>query len=51
MLQIALIKIQALPRKPIGLSPFEVMYGRPMSPPSPDFPLNLLPYQAPYTPL
>ena len=25
--------MQALPKKPLGLSPFEVMYGRPMLPP------------------
>ena len=25
--------MRALPRKPLGLSPFEVMYGRPMLPP------------------
>ena len=27
------LRIWALPRKPLGLSPFEVMYGRPMLPP------------------
>ena len=27
------LRIWALPRKPLGLSPFEVMYGRPMFPP------------------
>ena len=43
------LRIRALPRKPLGLSPFEVMYGRPMLPPGPL--LNLLPYQASYTPL
>ena len=33
LLPIVLLRIQALPRKPLGLSPFEVMYGRPMLPP------------------
>ena len=28
-----LLRIRALPRKPLGLSPFEVMYGRPRLPP------------------
>ena len=27
------LRVWALPRKPLGLSPFEVMYGRPMLPP------------------
>ena len=27
------LRIWALPRKPLGLSPFEVMYGRPMQSP------------------
>ena len=30
---IVLLRIRALPRKRLGLSPFEVMYGRPMLPP------------------
>ena len=30
---IVLLRIRALPRKPLGLSPFEVIYGRPMLPP------------------
>jgi len=46
---IVLLRIRTLPRKPLGLSPFEVMYGRPMLPPG--LPLNLLSYQASYTPL
>ena len=33
LLPIVLLRIWALPRKPLGLSPFEVMYGRPMLPP------------------
>ena len=33
LLPIVLLRIRALPRKPQGLSPFEVMYGRPMLPP------------------
>ena len=33
LLPIDLLRIWALPRKPLGLSPFEVMYGRPMLPP------------------
>ena len=33
LLPIALLRIRTLPRKPLGLSPFEVMYGRPMLPP------------------
>ena len=33
LLPIVLLRIRALPRKPLGLSPFEMMYGRPMLPP------------------
>ena len=33
LLPIVLLRIWALSRKPLGLSPFEVMYGRPMLPP------------------
>ena len=33
LLPTVLLRIWALPRKPLGLSPFEVMYGRPMLPP------------------
>ena len=33
LLPIVLLRIRALSRKPLGLSPFEVMYGRPMLPP------------------
>ena len=33
LLPIVLLRIWVLPRKPLGLSPFEVMYGRPMLPP------------------
>ena len=47
LLLIVLLRIWALPRKPLGLSPFEVMYGRPMLPPG--IPPNVLPYQASYT--
>ena len=49
LLPIVLLRIQALPGKPLGLSPFEVMCGRPLLPPG--LPPNLLPYQASYTPL
>ena len=49
LLPIVLLKVWALPRKPLELSPFDVMYKRPMLPPG--LPLNLLPYQASYTPL
>ena len=49
LLPIVLLKVRALPRKPLGLSPFGVMYGRPMLPPG--LPPNLFPYQASYTPL
>ena len=43
------LRIWALPRKPLGLSPFEVMYGRPMLPPG--LPPEPPKYQASYTPL
>ena len=33
LLPIVLLRIRALPRKPLGLSPSEVRYGRPMLPP------------------
>ena len=33
LLLIVLLKVQALPRKPLELSPFKVMYGKPMFPP------------------
>ena len=33
LLLIVLLRIQALPRKPLGLRPFEMMYRRPMLPP------------------
>ena len=33
LLLIVFLKVRALPRKPLGLSPFEVMYRRPMLPP------------------
>ena len=33
LLPIVLLRIRALPRKRLGLSPFEVMYRRPMLPP------------------
>ena len=49
LLPIVLLRIQALPGKPLGLSPFEVMCGRPLLPPG--LPPNLLPYQASYSPL
>ena len=49
LLPIALLRIRTLPRKPLGLSPFEVMCGGPCS--LLDTALNLLPYQASYTPL
>ena len=44
---IVLLRIRTLPRKPLGLSPFEVMYGRPMLPPGltpepPPIPSSLL---------
>ena len=47
LLPIDLLRIRALPRKPLGLSPFEVMYGRPMLPPGltpepPPIPSSLL---------
>ena len=32
LLLIVLLRVWALPRKPLGLSPFEVMYRRPMLP-------------------
>ena len=44
------LRIRALPRKPLGLCPSEVMYGRPMGSLL-DSPLSLLPFQASYTPL
>ena len=49
LLLIVLLKVRALLRKPLGLSPFEVMYRRPMLPSG--LPLNPLPYQASSTPL
>ena len=49
LLPIVLLRIRALPRKRLGLSPFEVMCGRPLLPPG--LPPNLLPYQASYSPL
>ena len=49
LLPVVLLRIRALPRKPLGLRPFEVMYGRPVLPPG--LPPNLLPFQASYTPL
>ena len=49
LLPIVLLRIRALPRKPLGLSPSEVRYGRPRLPPG--LPLSLLPFQASYTPL
>ena len=49
LLPVVLLRIRALPRKPLGLSPSEVRYGRPMLPPR--LPPNLLPFQASYTPL
>ena len=33
LLLIVLLRIRALPRKPLGLSPFAVMFGRSMLPP------------------
>ena len=33
LLLTVLLKVRALPRKPLGLSPFEMMYGRPVLPP------------------
>ena len=41
LLPIVLLRIRALPRKPLGLSPFEVMCGSPMLPPG--FPPELPP--------
>ena len=49
LLLIVLLRIQALPRKSLGLSSFEVIYGRPMLPPG--LPPESPPYQASYTPL
>ena len=49
LLPVVLLRIRALPRKPLGLSPSEVMYGRPLLPPG--LPPSLLSFQAPYTPL
>ena len=49
LLPTVLLRIRGLPRKPLGLSPSEVRYGRPML--SSGLPLSLLPFQASYTPL
>ena len=49
LLLIVLLRVQTLPRKPMELRPFEVLYRRPAL--SPGLPPNLLPYQASYTPL
>ena len=49
LLLIVLLRVQTLPRKPMELRPFEVLYRRPALPPG--LPPNLLPYQASYTPL
>ena len=42
-LLVIVLRVWALPIKTLGLSPFEVMYGRPMVPP------GLLSHQASYT--
>ena len=43
LLPFVLLRVRALPRKPLGLRSFEVMYGRPMLPPG-------LPPEPPPTP-